>query len=140
MAKKPESKLWHNIRDNLPQVQWTRFENWAVPGVPDVHGIDQGVNIFIELKITKNNRINLSPFQIAWNYKHSLKGGRAFIIAEALGLGALCVFPSSIVHSIASIGLDARPIYTYTRPLEPGTWQDLHQLLFHCPLPPPEAK
>ena len=140
MVKKPESKLWHKLRDNLPSVQWTRFENWAVPGVPDVHGIDNGIDIFIELKITKNNKINLSPFQISWNYKHSLKGGRNFIMAEHIGLRALCVFPGSIVHSIGSIGLDARPIYQWDAPLARSSWQEIHELLFHSPLPRPEAK
>ena len=137
MVKKPESKLWHEVKENLPQVQWTRFENWAVPGVPDVHGIDQGIDIFIELKITKNNRINLSPFQIAWNYKHSLKGGRSFIIAKTLSPRALCVFPGSIVHSIASKGLEATPIYTFQAPV---AWKQVHELLFHSPLLKPEAK
>ena len=132
---KPESKLWHNIRDNIKNVEWTRFENWAVPGVPDVHGICKGVNVFIELKITKNNKLNLSPFQIAWNYKHILNGGRAFIIALTISRTALCVLPCSSIRSIASKGLEAKPVYTYKIPLNQQDWTEIHELLFHSPFP-----
>ena len=134
LVKKPETKLWLKLKENIPSIQWTRFENWAVPGVPDVHGIEEGIDIFVELKITKNNSINLSPFQISWNYKHSLKGGRSFIMAEHIGLTALYIFPSSIVHSVAAKGLKAEYIYK-----SPGTWQQVREILLHSPLPKPEA-
>ena len=79
---KPESKFWKKVKSNLKDIQWTRFENWASPGVPDVYGIKDGISVWVELKVITSNKINLSPFQIAWNFSHSLKGGRNFIIAN----------------------------------------------------------
>jgi len=26
---KPESKLWHLMKENMPYIFWTRFENWV---------------------------------------------------------------------------------------------------------------
>ena len=79
---KPESKFWKELKENCPDIFWTRQENWAMPGVPDVYGIKDGIPFWVELKVIKSNKVNLRPHQIMWNYKHSLKGGRSFIIAK----------------------------------------------------------
>ena len=135
---KPESKLWHTLKENLKGFHLTRFENWAVPGVPDVHGCKDGIPFWIELKVMKGNKINLSPHQIMWNYKYSLHGGRSFIMAQHLGLGLLYIFPGSLVHSIASIGSRTEPKWTFD--LSSWPWTQLGTLLLHCPLPLPPSQ
>ena len=131
----PESKLWKELKENLKKFHLTRFENWAVPGVPDVHGCKDGIPFWIELKVTRSNKIKLSPHQIMWNYKYSLYGGRSFIMAEHLGQRLLRIFPGSLVHSIASIGSRTEPHWTVSLEAEP--WKQLEEILLHCPLPIP---
>jgi len=131
----PESKLWKELKENLKKFHLTRFENWAVPGVPDVHGCKDGIPFWIELKVMKGNKIKLSPHQIMWNYKYSLYGGRSFIMAEHLGQRLLHIFPGSLVHSIASIGSRTEPHWTVSLDAEP--WQQLEEILLHSPLPIP---
>jgi len=131
----PESKLWKRLKKSLKDFHLTRFENWAVPGVPDVHGCKDGIPFWIELKVMKGNKINLSPHQIMWNYKYSLYGGRSFIMAEHLGQRLLHIFPGSLVHSIAAIGSRTEPHWTVSLEAEP--WALLEEILLHSPLPIP---
>ena len=131
----PESKLWKELKENLKKFHLTRFENWAVPGVPDVHGCKDGIPFWIELKVTRSNKIKLSPHQIMWNYKYSLYGGRSFIMAEHLGQRLLHIFAGSLVHSIASIGSRTEPHWTVSLEAEP--WKQLEEILLHSPLPIP---
>ena len=135
---KPESKLWLTLKENLKGFHLTRFENWVMPGVPDVHGCKDGISFWIELKVMKGNKINLSPHQIMWNYKYSLHGGRSFIMAQPLGLGLLYIFPGSLVHSIASIGSRTEPKWTFELDPWPGT--QMQELLLHRPLPLPPSQ
>jgi hypothetical protein len=131
----PESKLWKRLKKSLKDFHLTRFENWAVPGAPDVHGCKDGIPFWIELKVMKGNKINLSPHQIMWNYKYSLKGGRSFIMAEHLGQRLLYIFPGFLVHSIASIGSRTEPHWSF--PLDLLPWAQLEAILLHSPLPIP---
>ena len=96
---KPESKLWQLVKKNITSIHWTRLESWAMPGVPDVYGIQDEISVFVELKVTKSNKIGLSPFQKNWLYNHYLHGGRSFIMLHHLGQRLLYIFPSSILHS-----------------------------------------
>ena len=77
---KPETKFWKQVKKNLPNIYWQRFENWATPGVPDCHGIKDGIEVWVELKVIHSKKINLSPFQKSWHFTHSLHGGRSFIM------------------------------------------------------------
>jgi len=60
----------------------TRIENRVGEGVPDVFVCAEGVSFWIELKITKTNRINISSGQIAWNYAYSQSGGVSFFLVN----------------------------------------------------------
>jgi len=135
---KPESRLWHTMKENMPDIFWTRFENWASPGVPDVHGIKDGISFWVELKVIRSNKINLSPHQIMWNYKYSLRGGRSFIMAKALSQSLLYIFSGSVVHSIAAQGALAVP--KWTLPAHPWQGEQLEEILLHSPLPIPPAQ
>ena len=113
---KPESKLWQMVRKNLTNIHWTRFESWVNQGVPDLHGISDGINIFVELKVTSSNKINISPFQKVWNIKHTLHGGRSFIMLQHLKERALYIFPCSVLHSPLEISPQTQPQYRVVSP------------------------
>ena len=133
---KPESKFWKLIKENLKDIHWTRFENWASQGVPDCYGIKDGVSIWVELKVITSNRIKLSPFQISWNFSHSLQGGRNFIMATAFPQSLLYIFPGSVVHSLGSIANLPSNHWAIDMVNGRRPWQQVRDILLHCPLPP----
>jgi len=92
MSAKPESRLWKVLRDGITDIHWTRIESWSSPGVPDVNGCAEFGEFWIELKIIKNNRVLLSPHQIAWLLTRSRHGGRSFVLAREAGRSPLILF------------------------------------------------
>ena len=134
---KPESKFWNQVKENLSDITWTRFENWASPGVPDCYGIKDGISIWVELKVITSNKIKLSPFQKSWNYTHSLKGGRNFIMATTLEGSLLYIFPGIVALSIGSIAYCPSPNWQISMSPVPEGWDAVREVLLHCPLPKP---
>ena len=58
------------IRKNINFYSFYRIETTTLNGFPDLIGVGLNMNtIFIETKIAKGNKINLSPFQISTNLK-----------------------------------------------------------------------
>tara|TARA_R100000773_G_scaffold9632_1_gene9022 strand:- start:202 stop:552 length:351 start_codon:yes stop_codon:yes gene_type:complete len=104
-----------------------------MPGVPDVYGIQDGISVFVELKVTKSNKIALSPFQHNWLYSHYLQGGRSFIMLQTLGERALYIFSSACLHSPLSIA--SEPQYKIQLPAPPAAWTAVAAHLLHSPLP-----
>ena len=106
-----EKNLWLRVKKNLPHDCYaTRIENRMGGGVPDVHVIWNGLAFWIELKITKDNKIRLSSNQIAWNTKHSLNFGLSYILVQRVGEGSLFLFRGDDARDLASKGLSVNPI------------------------------
>ena len=71
MSTKPENLFYKQIFRELKQVFWTRIENRHGGGIPDLYGVYNGFCFWLECKtIIKQNKINISPLQISWNYKN----------------------------------------------------------------------
>jgi len=136
---KPESKFWKQVKENLPDIHWTRFENWAAQGVPDCYGIKDGISIWVELKVITSNKINLSPFQKSWNFNHSLQGGRNFIIATTFPQSLLYIFSGSVALSIGSIANLPPHYWSIDMVRGTGCWKQVAEILLHSPLPKPKA-
>ena len=106
-----EKNLWLKVKKNLPHDCYaTRIENRMDGGVPDVHIIWNGLAFWIELKLTKANKIRLSPNQIAWNTKYSLNNGLAYILVQRVGEGSLFLFRGEDARQLAIDGLTMEPI------------------------------
>ena len=106
-----EKNLWLRVKKNLPHDCYaTRIENRMDGGVPDVHVIWDGLPFWIELKLTKANKIRLSPNQIAWNTKYSLNNGLAYILVQRIGEGSLFLFRGEDARQLAIDGLNTEPI------------------------------
>ena len=137
---KPESKLWKLIKKNMPDIFFTRIESWAMPGVPDVYGCKDNIMFWIELKkVTKGNIVRLSPFQKSWHFSHSLQGGRSFIMLQHHEQRLLYIFQSSIAHQISPSPPYHTSSITHPWPLERDAWQQVRELILHCPLQKPET-
>ena len=106
-----EKNLWLKVKKNLPHDCYaTRIENRMGGGVPDVHVVWNGLAFWIELKITKVNKIRLSPNQIAWNTKYSLNFGLSYILVQRVGEGSLFLFRGDDARELATNGLNTEPI------------------------------
>ena len=69
---KPENKFKKKILTKLT-AHTTPMELYLKRGVPDIYGFyDNGRCFWLEFKCSKMKKVNISPLQISWNYKHFL--------------------------------------------------------------------
>tara|TARA_R110002072_G_scaffold211950_1_gene369504 strand:- start:74 stop:484 length:411 start_codon:yes stop_codon:yes gene_type:complete len=93
-----EKNIWKTIRLNSNIVKWDRIESKTSPGIPDLHGffkdIDTGFGhtFWVELKLTKTNKVLLSSKQIAWHHRFEKYGGTSFICVKALLRRSLLIY------------------------------------------------
>ena len=103
----PEAKLYKKIKRNLTSISWIRLENNSLLGTPDLLAYNTSGHFFtVELKVTKGNKINFSPHQIAFHVKHP---NNTFICIEHLGSGTVKLFRGSRILELDACGfkLDA---------------------------------
>ena len=106
MTAKPETLFWNRLRAKMPS-SWhtTRIENRTGGGVPDVHVCEEGLPFWVELKVTKNNRVNVSAHQVAWNFAYSKSGGVSFFLVRTLAADNLYLFDGVHGRGLAEHGL-----------------------------------
>jgi Holliday junction resolvase len=104
----PERKLYQKLRKSLPQISWIRLENNSLHGTPDLLGYNNSGHFFtVELKVTRSNKVRLSPHQIAFHKKHPQN---SFIMVQHLGSGAVKLFPGSGILALEACGLKLEPL------------------------------
>jgi hypothetical protein len=104
---KPEKKFWYEIKafnfKNNCKLSFTRVENTASWGTPDILGYNLSGNFFtIELKVTKTNKVRLSPHQIAFHVKHP---NNTFILVKALSLNSIKLYEGRYIKDLDACGL-----------------------------------
>ena len=100
----PERKLYKKIKKLLPNISWIRLENNSLLGTPDLLACNTSGHFFtVELKVTKSNKVRLSPHQISFHVKHPKN---TFILVEHLGSGDVKLFRGSQVLDLAACGLE----------------------------------
>ena len=122
----PESRFWKQLKTNLPDVHWTRIESWASQGVPDCNGCYLGKEFWVELKVSRSNRISLSPFQISWHYTRYRAGGVTFVLISDPGRRLLELYEGSKVHELRDIGRRVTPLLKLSSPYD---WSKLLETL-----------
>ena len=106
---KPETKFWHELKRNTNKISWTRLENKALFGTPDLLGYAPSGNFFtVELKVTKGNKIRFSPHQISFHMKHNLN--TFILVACTLDKGKVCLYPGSGILELVDLGLKLEPL------------------------------
>ena len=106
---KPEVKLWHELKRNTSKIIWTRLENRALFGTPDLLGYPISGNFFtLELKVTKGNKIIFSPHQISFHMKHNLN--TFILVACAPDKGKVRLYPGSSILELVDSGLKLEPL------------------------------
>ena len=106
---KPETKFWHELKRNTNKIIWTRLENKALFGTPDLLGYnDSGTFFTVELKVAKGNRIIFSPHQISFHMKHNLN---TFILVSCSpDKGKVRLYPGSSILELVRLGLELEPL------------------------------
>ena len=104
---KPEKKLWHEIKtiniENNCKLSFTRLENSAAWGTPDLLGCNSSGHFFtVELKVTKTNKVRLSPHQISFHIRHP---NNTFIMVKDLSLNLVKLYEGRFIKELDARGL-----------------------------------
>ncbi len=100
---KNETKFWHEIKKNTPQISWTRIENTSLLGTPDLLGYNANSHFFtVELKVTSSNKIKFSPHQIAFHVKHP---NNTFIMVKHLASRDVKLYEGRDIMKLVACGL-----------------------------------
>tara|TARA_E500000318_G_scaffold98766_1_gene100350 strand:- start:196 stop:564 length:369 start_codon:yes stop_codon:yes gene_type:complete len=106
---KPETKFWNELKRNTNKIIWTRLENKALFGTPDLLGYPPSGNFFtVELKVSRGNRITFSPHQISFHMKHNLN--TFILVACSLDKGKVRLYPGSSILELVNLGLKLEPL------------------------------
>ena len=101
-----ERKLWKKLKDETSSIAWTRLENWALFGTPDLLGYSSNGNFFtVELKSTSPTKpylVHFSPHQISFHIKH--KKNTYILVACALDQ-LVRLYSGSQVPELAASGI-----------------------------------
>ena len=101
---KLESKFYNELKRITPQITWTRVENTSVSGTPDLLGyLNSGRYFTVELKVTRSNKVTLSPHQIAYHITHPKN---SFILVKSLAARDVILYEGSSVRDLAAWGLE----------------------------------
>ena len=96
MSVKPETTFWKSVKTLLDGGNYivSRLESYVTPGFPDCLVFHKDTGFFtLELKVVgSNNKITLSPFQIAWNMRHALAGSQSYILVSLPVSGEVKLF------------------------------------------------
>jgi len=105
---RPESKLYADLKKITKDFQWTRLENWASLGTPDLLGFHPKKFFFtLELKVTKRNKVALSPHQVSW---HLSRGPGSFVLVHCIHLKQYRLYPGSRIEELFRLGLNLEPL------------------------------
>ena len=101
-----ESNFWKQLKRNLPKKTFVqRLENKSGGGVPDVFALVDGLPVWLELKVSKNNRVIISPHQIAWHMSYFSKGGKSFFLVRGASAKDLYLFGGEHGSELLRLGL-----------------------------------
>jgi len=100
---KLESKFYNELKRITPKIRWTRIENTSVSGTPALWGYNDSGRFFtVELKVSRSNKVNLSPHQIAFHVTHPKN---SFIMVKSLAACTVKLYEGSRVKELAACGL-----------------------------------
>jgi len=107
-----ERQLWRKLKNATTSISWTRLENWALFGTPDLLGYTSlGTFFTVELKITQPKNayfVRFSPHQISFHIKH--KKNTFVLVACTLELGLFRLYPGSRILELVDSGLWLEPL------------------------------
>jgi len=106
---KLEKDLWRELKRIKSKICWTRLENRALFGTPDILGYNSNGHFFlVELKLTKVNKIRFSPHQIAFFVRHPKNS--FVLVACAPDPKLVRLYPGHRILELVDLGLKLEPL------------------------------
>ena len=106
---KLEKDLWRELKRFKSKISWTRLENRALFGTPDLLGYNANGHFFtVELKLTSVNKIRFSPHQISFHIKHILN--TFILVACAPDPQLVRLYPGSRILELVDLGVKLEPL------------------------------
>ena len=106
-----ERQLWRKLKNESKRITWTRLENWALFGTPDLLGYAPSGHFFtVELKVSTPKKpyfVRFSPHQISFHIKH--KKNTFILVACALDQ-LVRLYPGSRILELVDSGLKLEPL------------------------------
>ena len=103
-----ESNLWKYLKQNTPSIRWTRIENAAVQGTPDLLAYNNKGHFFtVEMKVSQRTSVRLSPHQISFHFRHP---HNSFILVKAIAPSCLKLYEGRQIQSLVASGLRLKPL------------------------------
>ena len=113
MTVKPETSFWKSLKKLLEGGEYivSRLESYVTPGFPDCLIFHRDVGFFtLELKVLgSNNKVTLSPFQIAWNMRHAIAGAQSYILVSLAQSGEVKLFHGCKTKDLGQSTVDLVP-------------------------------
>jgi hypothetical protein len=107
-----ERQLWKKLKNETTSISWTRLENWALFGTPDLLGYTSSGTFFtLELKTTGSKKVKFvrfSPHQISFHIKH--KKNTFVLVACTLDQGLVRLYPGKKILELVDSGLRLEPL------------------------------
>ena len=107
-----ERQLWKKLKNETTSISWTRLENWALFGTPDLLGYTSSGTFFtLELKTTGSKKVKFvrfSPHQISFHIKH--KKNTFVLVACTLDQGLVRLYPGKKILELVDSGLKLEPL------------------------------
>ena len=107
-----ERQLWKKLKNETTGISWTRLENWALFGTPDLLGYTNNGTFFtVELKATtpaKPSFVRFSPHQISFHIKH--EKNTYVLVACTLDRGLVRLYPGKKILELVNLGLKLEPL------------------------------
>jgi hypothetical protein len=107
-----EKQLWKKLKNATTGISWTRLENWALFGTPDLLGYSsRGTFFTVELKATAPKKpyfVRLSPHQVSFHMKH--KKNTFILVACSRELGNFRIYSGSQILELVDLGLKLEPL------------------------------
>jgi len=106
---KKEKDLWRELKRIKSKIVWTRLENKALFGTPDLLGFAPSGTFFtVELKYTSVYKIRFSPHQISFHVKHNLN--TFILVACGPDKGKVRLYPGAWILDLEQKGLKLEPL------------------------------
>ena len=106
---KLEKDLWRELKKFKSKISWTRLENRALFGTPDILGYAPSGHWFlVELKLTSANKIRFSPHQIAFFVRHPKNS--FVLVAGSPDPELVRLYPGSRILELVNDGLRLEPL------------------------------
>jgi hypothetical protein len=104
-----EKDLWRELKRIKSKIIWTRLENRCLFGTPDILGYNPNGRFFlVELKLTKVNKVRLSPHQISFFVRHPKNS--FVLVAGSPNPELVRLYPGSGILELVDLGLKLEPL------------------------------